>query len=57
LAAASPVMRIGERLWYLDVPIPRGARLISLTVLDAGDGNREDLANWLNAGFVTGRGE
>jgi nicotinamidase-related amidase len=58
LAAASPVMRISENPWRFDVPIPRGTRRISLVATDAGDGNREDRANWVNAGFVgaTGRG-
>ena len=51
-AASSPVMRISSLPWRFDVPIPRGAQLISLVVTDAGDGNREDRANWVNAGFV-----
>jgi hypothetical protein len=51
-AAASPVMRISENPWRFDVPIPRGARRISLVATDAGDGNREDRANWVNAGFT-----
>lgn len=54
LAAASPVMRISENPWRFDVPIPAGARRISLVATDAGDGNREDLANWVDAGFVLG---
>lgn len=52
LAASSPVMRILEVPWRMDVPIPPGSRRISLVATDAGDGNREDLANWVNAGFV-----
>jgi hypothetical protein len=51
-AAESPVMRIAEQPWRFDVVIPAGARLISLIATDAGDGNREDLANWVDAGFV-----
>ncbi len=51
-AAESPVMRIAERPWRFDVAIPAGARLISLVATDAGDGNREDLANWVDAGFL-----
>jgi hypothetical protein len=35
------------------VPIPQGARFISLAVMDAGDGARQDFADWANAGFVT----
>jgi len=50
--AASPVMRVSEQPWRFDVPIPAGAKRISLVTTDAGDGNKEDLANWVNAGFV-----
>jgi len=52
LAAESPVMRISQEPWRFDVSIPRGGRLISLAATDAGDGNRQDYANWCNAGFV-----
>jgi hypothetical protein len=51
-AAASPVMRISEEPWRFDVPIPPGSSRISLLTTDAGNGNREDLGNWVNAGFV-----
>jgi hypothetical protein len=51
-AAASPVMRIAVEPWRFDVAIPKGARLISLVATDAGDGNKEDRANWVNAGFL-----
>jgi len=34
------------------VKIPPGSRVISLAVTDAGDGNREDYVNWVDAGFV-----
>jgi len=51
-AAASPVMRVQEQAWRFDVTIPAGARIISLAVTDAGDGSREDFADWANAGFV-----
>lgn len=54
-AAASPVMRIAQLPWRFEVPIPRGTKLISLAVTDAGDGNKEDLANWVDAGFVLRR--
>jgi hypothetical protein len=50
--ASSPVMRIAFEPWRFDVPIPRGAKRISLVATDAGDGNKEDLANWVDAGFV-----
>lgn len=50
--AASPVMRVLSPAWRFDVPIPEGAKLISLIAMDAGNGSREDFANWANAGFV-----
>lgn len=55
LAAESPVMRISEEPWRFDVKIPAGSRRISLCATDAGDGNREDLADWVDAGFVVAR--
>ncbi len=51
-AAASPVMRVQSLAWRFDVPIPEGARMISLAVTDAGDGSREDFADWADAGFL-----
>jgi hypothetical protein len=51
-AAASPVMRISEQPWRFDVPIPPGSKMISLSATDAGNGNKEDLANWCNSGFI-----
>ena len=51
-AAASPVMRVLSPAWRFDVPIPGGAKLISLAAMDAGDGSREDFANWASAGFL-----
>ena len=51
-AAASPVMRMQSPAWRFDVPIPEGAKLISMIALDAGDGSREDFADWADAGFV-----
>jgi len=51
-AAASPVMRIQTAAWRFDVPIPEGSRRVHLAVTDAGDGSREDFADWANAGFV-----
>ena len=50
--AASPVMRVLSPAWRFDVPIPDGAKVISLVAMDAGNGSREDFANWANAGFV-----
>ncbi len=52
-AARSPVMRVQTLAWRFDVEIPKGAHRISLAAMDAGDGSREDLADWVNAGFVT----
>jgi hypothetical protein len=50
--AVSPVMRIQSPAWRFDVPIPAGARIISLATMDAGDGARQDFADWGDAGFV-----
>ena len=51
-AAASPVMRVLSSAWRFDVPIPKGARMISVVAMDAGDGSREDFADWADAGFI-----
>ncbi len=51
-AASSPVMRMQSPAWRFDVPIPDNARFISLVATDAGDGSREDFADWVDAGFV-----
>lgn len=50
--AASPVMRVLSSAWRFDVAIPTDAKLISLVAMDAGNGSREDFANWANAGFI-----
>lgn len=50
--AVSPVMRPGEPAWRFDVALPAGARRLSLITTDAGDGNREDLGDWVEAGFM-----
>jgi hypothetical protein len=54
-AARSPVMRILSPAWRFDIEIPQDARKLSITAMDAGDGNREDYADWANAGFVLER--
>jgi len=54
-SAASPVMRVLSPAWRFDVKIPEGARMISLVAMDAGDGSREDFADWANAGFILQR--
>jgi len=51
-SAASPVMRVLSPAWRFEVEIPDGARMISLVAMDAGDGSREDFADWANAGFI-----
>jgi hypothetical protein len=55
LAAESPMMRITSEPWRFDIKLPAGARRISLAVTDGGDGFQNDLANWVNAGFVTAK--
>jgi hypothetical protein len=52
LAAESPVMRFMLPPWRFDVEIPRGAETIALVVQPTEDGNREDVADWVEAGFV-----
>jgi hypothetical protein len=51
-AATSPVMRILSPAWRFDVEIPKDSKKISLVSMDAGDGSREDYADWANAGFI-----
>ena len=51
-AAASPVMRILSQAWRFNLEIPEGAKMIGLVAMDAGDGSREDFADWANAGFI-----
>jgi hypothetical protein len=51
-AAVSPVMRVKTDAWHFDVPIPAGARRLSLVTMDAGNGSREDFADWAEAGFM-----
>ncbi|MFN8708754.1 MAG: NPCBM/NEW2 domain-containing protein [Planctomyces sp.] len=53
--ATSPVMRILSTAWRFDIEIPEGSRMINLVTMDAGDGSREDFADWVNAGFVLKR--
>ena len=50
------MMRLGQEPWPFDIPIPAGAKVISLTVNDA-NGQREDYADWVDAGFVLDREE
>jgi len=53
--AASPVMRVLASAWRFNVAIPAGSKLIHLAVTDAGDGSREDFADWVDAGFLVAR--
>ena len=50
-ASASPVMRIHSSALRFNIDIPQNARKISIIAMDAGDGSREDYADWANAGF------
>jgi hypothetical protein len=50
--ASSPVMRIQFPAWRFNVEIPPASKTISLVTTDAGDGSREDFADWANAGFI-----
>ncbi len=54
-AAKSPVMRILSTAWRFDVDIPKDSKKISVIAMDAGDGSREDYADWANAGFILGK--
>ena len=54
VAAESPLMRFLHPPWHFDVPIPAGTRQVVLVAHPGRDGNREDVANWVDAGFVTG---
>ena len=47
------MMRRSEGPWRLEVKIPAQSRRISLVADDGGHGNKEDLADWVGAGFVT----
>jgi len=51
MVAESPTMRTG-RAWRFRVKIPPGSKLISLATMDAGDGRFQDVANWVQAGFL-----
>jgi hypothetical protein len=50
----SPVLRGGKAPWPIDVAIPPGAARLRLVVTDAYDTLEGDLADWANAGFLTG---
>ena len=52
MIAESPIMRFMHPSWRFDVEIPEGSRQLVLATLPTQDGNREDLGNWVNAGFT-----
>jgi endo-alpha-N-acetylgalactosaminidase len=52
LMSESPMMRMSEGPWRFDVKIPEHSQRISLVADDGGNGNKEDLADWVEAGFV-----
>jgi hypothetical protein len=52
LMSQSPMMRMSEGPWRFDVKIPEHSKRISLVADDGGNGNKEDLADWVDAGFV-----
>lgn len=51
-AAAHPVMLMLSQAWRFNIAIPDGAKMVSPVAMDAGDGSREDFADWTNAGFI-----
>jgi hypothetical protein len=52
LRMESPVMRLGQEPWPIDVPIPEGSKVLRLVVADAGDGSRLDFGDFAQAGFI-----
>jgi hypothetical protein len=53
LVSRSPILHGGDaQPWNFDVPIPTGAKQISLITTDAGDGYGNDHANWVQSGFL-----
>ena len=56
LLARSPLLRNKTvDHWHFNVAVPPSAKQIRLVVTDGGrDRNQGDMANWCNAGFVTG---
>ncbi|MDA1263594.1 MAG: NPCBM/NEW2 domain-containing protein [Planctomycetota bacterium] len=41
-----------QEAWYFDVPIPIGAKRLTLEVLEADSGINSDHADWVDAGFL-----
>jgi hypothetical protein len=50
--ATSPVMRVLSPAWRFNIELPQGSKAIALVAMDAGDGSREDFADWADAGFL-----
>ena len=53
LAAESPVLRISQKPWPFDVPIARGSRRINLVAVSPAGHSPYNLADWVDAGFLT----
>ena len=51
IISESPVIRACQT-WRFDVPIPAGSAFISLAAMNGGSGNQDNLADWVNAGFI-----
>jgi len=51
-AKESPLLKGGQEPFDFDVPIPPGSKEIRLVVTDGGDGNHNDLVDWVNVGFL-----
>lgn len=49
--ASSPIMRVATIPWRFEIALPAGAERLSLATMDAGDGSKEDRANWVECGF------
>jgi nicotinamidase-related amidase len=56
LAAQSPVMWVSQEPWRFEVVLPKGSRLINLVASPAGAASEVDLADWVEAGFVSEAG-
>jgi hypothetical protein len=52
LVTQSPIMRFSQEPWRFDVKIPKGSRVINLTVTDDGSRSVLNIADWVDAGFV-----
>ncbi len=49
--ARTPLMK-GRSVWHINVPMPAGAKELSLIVDDGGDGIDYDHADWASCGFM-----